>query len=54
MNVDMLIKHKIMINSNTYTEEELYVEDIDPQEDDIKCNICEKEIQGFAISWYII
>ena len=50
MNEDRLIKHKSMINSNTYTEEELYVEDIDPQEDDMKCNICEKKFPRIAIS----
>ena len=32
-----------MINSKTYTEEELYVDDIDKPEDDMKCSICEKE-----------
>ena len=32
-----------MIHSNTNTEQELYVEDIDPPEVDMKCNICEKE-----------
>ena len=32
-----------MILSKTYTEEELYVDDIDQSEDDMKCNICEQE-----------
>ena len=32
-----------MILSKTYTEEELYVDDIVQSEDDMKCNICEKE-----------
>ena len=32
-----------MILSETYTEEELYVDDIEQSEDDMKCNICEKE-----------
>ena len=50
MNEDRLIKHKSMIHSKTYTEEELYVEDIDQPEDDMKCNICEKEFQRLAIS----
>ena len=39
---DRLIKHKSMILSKTYTEKELYVDDIDQSEDDVKCNICEK------------
>ena len=43
MNKDRLIKLKSMIHSNTYTEKEYYVDDIDQQEDDMKCNICEKE-----------
>ena len=50
MNEDRLIKHKSMIHSKTYTEEELYVDDIDQPEDDMKCNICEREFQRFAIS----
>ena len=36
-----------MIHSKTYTEEELYVYDIDQPENDIKCNICEKEFSSF-------
>ena len=32
-----------MILSKTYTEEELYVDDIDQSEDNMKCNICKKE-----------
>ena len=51
MNKDRLIKHKSMRHSKTYTEEELYVDDIDPPEDDMKCNICEKEFPWLAISW---
>ena len=47
-------KHKSMIHSKTYTEEELYVNDIDQPEDDMNFNICEKEIPWFAISWDII
>ena len=47
---DRLIKHKSMILSKTYTEEELYVNDIDQSEDDMKCNICEKEFTRLAIS----
>ena len=43
-----------MIHSKTYTEEELYVDDIDQPEDDMKCNICEKEFPRLAISWDII
>ena len=43
-----------MIHSKTNTEEELYVDDIDQPEDDIKCNICEKEFSRLAISWDII
>ena len=43
---DMLIKHKSMVLSKTYTEEELYVVDIDQSEDNMKCNICEKNFQG--------
>ena len=31
-----------MVHSNTYTEEEIYLDDIDQPEDDMKCNICEK------------
>ena len=29
-----------MIHSKAYTEEESYVDNIDPPEDDMKCNIC--------------
>ena len=36
MNKDRLIKHKNMIHSKTYTEEEFYVDDIDQPEDDMK------------------
>ena len=50
MNEDRLIKHKSMIHSKTYTEEELYIDDIDQPEDDMKCNICEKEFPRLAIS----
>ena len=31
-----------MILSKTYTEEELYVDDIDQSEDNMQCNVCEK------------
>ena len=47
-NVSGLIKHKSMIHS--MTEEELYVDDIDQLEDDMRCNICEKEFPRLAIS----
>ena len=47
---DRLIKHKSMILSKSYTEEELYVEDIDQSLDNMKCNICEKEFPRLAIS----
>ena len=50
MNEDRLIKQKSMIHSKTYTEEELYVDDIVQPEDDMKCNICEKEFPRLAIS----
>ena len=40
MNKDRLIKHKIMLHSKTFTEDELYVDDIDQPEDDMKCIIC--------------
>ena len=50
MKEDRLIKHKSMIHLNTFTEEELYVDDIDQQEDDMKCNICEKEFPRLAIT----
>ena len=43
-----------MIHSKTYTEEELYVDDIDQSEDNMKCNICEKEFPRLAISWDMI
>ena len=43
-----------MIHSKTYTKEELYVDDIDKPEDDMKCNVCEKEFPRLAISWDII
>ena len=49
-NKDRMIKDKSMIHSKTYTEEELFVDDIDPPEDEMKCNICEKEFQWLAIS----
>ena len=49
MNEDTLMKHKSMIHTRTYTEEELYVYDIDQQEDDMKCNICGKEFPRLAI-----
>ena len=41
MNEDRLIKHRSMIHSKTYTEEELYVDYIDQREDHMKCNICD-------------
>ena len=48
MNEDRMIKHKSMIHSKALktedTEEELYVDDIDQPEDDMKCDICEKEL----------
>ena len=44
MNKNRLIKHKSIIHSKTYTEEELYKDDIDQPEDDTHCNICEKGI----------
>ena len=50
MNDDMLIKHRSMIHSKIYTEQELYVNDIDQPEDDTKCNICEKKFSMLAIS----
>ena len=50
MNKDRLIKHKSMIHSKTYTEEELNVDDIDQPEDDMKCTICQKEFTMLAIS----
>ena len=39
-----------MIHSKTYTEEKLYVDDIDKPEDDMKCDISEKEFQRLVIS----
>ena len=42
-----------MIHSKAYTKEELYVNDIDQQEDDMKGNICEKEFPGIAVPWDI-
>ena len=53
MNKDRLIRHKSIIHSKTYTEKDLYVDDIDQAEDDMKCNICEKEFLSIAISWDI-
>ena len=50
MNEVRLIKHKSMIHSKTYTEEEVYVDDIDQPEDDLRCNICEKGFPRLAIS----
>ena len=47
---DRLKKHNSMILSKTYTEEELYLDDIDQSEDNMKCNICEKEFPRLAIS----
>ena len=41
MNKDRLIKHRSMIHSKTYTEEELYVDYIDQPEDHMKCNTCD-------------
>ena len=54
MRDDRLIKHKSMIHPNIYTEEELYVKDIDPPEHSMKCNICEKKFSRIVISWDII
>ena len=51
---DRLIKQKSMILSKTYTEEELYVDDIDQSEDNMKCNIGSKEFSRLAISLDII
>ena len=50
MKEDRLIKHRCMIQSRTYPEDELYVDDIDQPDDDIKCIICEKEFPWLAIS----
>ena len=50
MNKVRLVKHKSMIHSKTYTEEELYVDDIDQPEDDMRCNISEKEFPRLAFS----
>ena len=36
MNEDRLIKHKSIIHSKTYPEEEIYLDDIDQPEDDMK------------------
>ena len=49
MNKDRMIKHKSMIHILTYTEEQLYVDDIDQPEDDMKCNFCAKEFPRIAI-----
>ena len=46
MDEDRLMKHK----SRVYTEEEIYLDDIDQPEDDMKCNTCEKEFSRLAIS----
>ena len=54
MNKDRLIKHKSIIHSQTYTEEEFYVDDIDQPEDDMKCIFCETEFPRLAISLDII
>ena len=43
-----------MTHSKTYTEQELYVDDIDQPEDHMKCTISEKEFSRLAISWDII
>ena len=43
-----------MIHSKAYTEEELYVDDIDQPEDYMKCNIRENKFPRLAISWDII
>ena len=50
MNKDTLMKHKSMIHSKTFTIEELYVDDIDQPDDDMKYIICKKEFPGLAIS----
>ena len=50
MNEDKLMKHKSMIQSQTYSGAELYVDDIDQPEGDMKCNICENEFPRLAIS----
>ena len=50
MNEDRLIEDRGMIHSKTYTEEELYVNEIDQPKDDMKCNICEKEFPRLEIS----
>ena len=39
-----------MIHSKTYTEEELYLDDNDQPEDDMKYNICEKEFPWLVVS----
>ena len=43
-----------MIHSNTFTQEEFYVGDIDPPEDDMKCKISEKGFPRCSISLDII
>ena len=43
-----------MIYSKTYNGEEIYVDDIDQPEDDMKCNICDKECPRLGISLDII
>ena len=50
MNEVRLIKHKSIKHYKTYTEEELYVDDIDQPEGDMRCNICEKDFPRLAIS----
>ena len=50
MNEDRLIKHKSITHSKTYTEEEIYLDDIDRPKDDMKCYICEKEFPTLIIS----
>ena len=50
MNKVRLIKHKSIIHSKTYTEKKLYADDIDQPEDNIRCNICEKDFPRLAIS----
>ena len=49
MNEDRLIKHISLIHSKTYNEEEIYLDDIDQPENDMKCNICEKKFPRLAI-----
>ena len=50
MNEDRLIKHKSMLHFKTYAKEDLCVDDIDPPEDDMNCNVCEKEFPRLEIS----